>query len=167
MATRYGLTRYRPFGGLMPREREVDRFLGHALRWFDWPTYVGRAPALEREFFAPVELMERDGQHVIKMELPGVEMADVDISISDGVLTVRGEKKHEEEVEEGGLYRSERTYGSFRRSIAVPERLDESKVSATLDNGVLELTLPKAAEKQEHKIEVKSKAKLAKGKAGK
>jgi HSP20 family protein len=161
MANRYGLTRYRPFGGLMPFDREMDRFLGHALRWFDWPTYTWRTPALEQEFFAPVELVERDGQTVVKMELPGVEMSDIDITVKDGVLTVKGEKRHEEEVEEGGVYRSERSYGGFSRSIGIPEGLDEAKIAASFDNGVLELVLPRteAVETKEHKVPVKAKAK--------
>jgi len=159
MAIRYGLTRYNPFRGLMPLEREMDRFLGHSLGWFDWPAYVWRMPLPDHEFFAPMEVLERDGQTVIRMEVPGVNAEDVNISIADGVLTVTGEKKHEEEVEEGGVHRTERSYGSFRRSIAVPESLDEGKVKATLDDGVLELLLPKAAEKQEHKVPIAAKAK--------
>jgi HSP20 family protein len=159
MAIRYGLTRYNPFRGLMPLEREMDRFFGHSLGWSDWPVYVWRTPLTDQEFFAPLEVLERDGQTVIRMELPGVDAEDVDISISDGVLTVTGEKKHEEEVEEGGVHRTERSYGSFSRSISVPEGLDEGKVSATLDNGVLELLLPRAAEKQEHKVPIAAKTK--------
>lgn len=159
MAERFGLARWRLFGGLIPLEREMDRFLGHSLRWFDWPMYAWRhTPLLEREYFAPTELLERGGHTVVKMELPGVGMEDVDISIADGVLTVKGEKKHEEEVKEGDYYRSERTYGSFYRTLPVPEGIDTSKISATFDNGVLEVLLPKTGEKQEHKVPVKAKA---------
>ena len=161
MAIRYGLTRYNPFRALMPLEREMDRFFGHSLGWLDWPVYVWQTPLTGREFFAPMEVIERDGQTVLCMELPGVNAEDVDISISDGVLTVTGEKKHEEDVEEGGVHRTERSYGSFRRSMAVPEGLDESNVKATLDDGVLELLLPKAAEKQEHRVPISAKAKSA------
>ena len=159
MAIRYGLTRYNPFRGLMPLEREVDRFFGHSRGWFDWPVYVWRTPLMDQEFFAPMEVLERDGHTVVRMELPGVNAEDVNISIADGVLTVTGEKKHEEEVEEGGVHRTERSYGSFSRAIAVPEGLDEGKVKATLDEGVLELVLPRAAEKQEHKVPIAAKAK--------
>ncbi len=167
MTGRFGLARYRPYSAESPMERTWDRFLGHSWRWYDWPTYAWRTPASEETYTAPVELMERDGQHVIRMELPGVEMSDINISITEGVLTVKGEKKHEEEVKEGGFYRSERSYGSFCRSMSVPEGLDESKVSATLDNGILEVLLPKPAEKLEHTVTVKPKAKLMKGKTEK
>ncbi len=144
----------------------MDRFLGNTGRWLDWPQYNWhRQPGLEREYFAPMEILERDGQTAVKLELPGVELEDIDLSLTDGVLTIMGEKKHEEEVAEGDYYRSERTYGSFRRALAVPKGIDEGTITATYDSGVLEVLLPKAAEKQEQKVEVK--AKEAKGKKAK
>ena len=166
MAERFALTRRNPFRELYLREREMDRFLGHTSRWFNWPLYLWhRQPIVEQSYFAPMEVYERDGQTVVKLELPGVEMEDIDISLSDGALTIEGEKKHEGEVTEGGYYRSQRTYGSFRRTLAVPTGIDESKISATYESGVLEVLLPKAEETQEHKVEVKAKA--AKGKKAK
>ena len=132
MAERFGLTRWSPFRELSLWDREMDRFFGHTGRWFDWPVYTWRRPlALGREYFAPMEVLERDGQTVVKLELPGMESEDIDISLADGVLTIKGEKKHEEEVTEGDYYRSERTYGSFRRTLAVPTGIDEGKITAT------------------------------------
>ena len=166
MATRFALTRRNPFRELSPWDREMDRFLGHTARWFEWPQYSGqRQSGPEREYFAPMEILERDGQTVVKLELPGVGLEDIDISLTDGMLTIKGEKKHEEEVAEGDYYRSERTYGSFRRAFAVPKGIDEGTITATYDSGVLEVLLPKAEEKQEQKVEVK--AKEAKGKKAK
>jgi HSP20 family protein len=158
MVERFALTRRSPLRRLTLWEREMDRFLGHRARWFDWPAYTWRRmPALEREYFAPMEVFERDGQTVVKLELPGVELENIDISLTNGLLTIKGEKKHEEEVTEGDYYRSERTYGSFRRTLAVPAGIDGSKISATYEGGVLELMLP-AGETQEHKVEVTAKA---------
>jgi len=158
MADRFALTRWDPVRGLTPLEREVDRLLGDTLRWFDWPLYFRRWPlTLEHEYFAPIEVFDRDGHTVVKLEVPGVEVKDIDISLADGVLTIKGEKKHEEEIKEEDYYHSERSYGSFRRTLLVPKGIDESKISATFDSGVLELSLPKVEEKPEHKVKVKPK----------
>jgi HSP20 family molecular chaperone IbpA len=75
-------------------------------------------------------------------------MEDIDISVSDGLLTIKGEKKAEKEVKEEDRYCSERVYGSFRRTLSVPRDLDESNIHATYDNGVLEVLLPKAEQKK-------------------
>jgi HSP20 family protein len=139
--------------------REVDTFFGGGLSWFDWPVYIwGRPLTIEPEYLAPTEVFDRDGETVVKMELPGMEMNDIDISVADGVLTVKGEKKHEEETKEKDYYLSERTYGAFSRSIAVPKDLEASDIGATYHNGVLEISLPKPAEKKAKKVEVKAKS---------
>jgi HSP20 family protein len=118
---------------------------------------------MEREYFAPIEVFERDGQTVIRLEVRGVEMKDIDISLVDGMLTIKGEKRHEREIEEENYYHSERSYGSFHRTLLVPKGIEEGKISATYDSGVLEVLLPKFEEKPEHKVKVKAKrAKKAK-----
>lgn len=145
-------------GALGRLAREVDTFFG-GFSWFDWPVYVwGRPLTIETERLAPTKIVDHDGETVVKMELPGMEMKDIDISVADGVLTVKGEKKHEEETKEKDCYYSERTYGTFCRSIAVPKDLESSAVSATYRDGVLELSLPKVAAKKAHKVEIKAKS---------
>jgi HSP20 family protein len=91
------------------------------------------------------------------LEVPGVEMKDIDISLADGRLTIKGEKKHEEEIKEEDYYHSERSYGSFHRTLSVPRGIEEGKISATYDSGVLEVSLPKVEEKQAQKVEIKAK----------
>ena len=159
MAAKFGLTRWEPFRGLTPLEREVDRFFGgDPLKWFDWPHYFWRQPLVpEGVYVAPMEVFERDGQTVVRLEVPGVEMKDIDISLADGRLTVRGEKKQEEEIKEEHYYHSERSYGSFHRTLLVPKGIDEGKILATYDSGVLEVSLPKVEEKQAQKVEIKAK----------
>jgi HSP20 family protein len=138
----------------------TDRYVAPGWLWHDWPALRINWPSVfEGEFLAPVEVFDRDGHTVVKMELPGVTMEDIDISLADGVLTIKGEKKYKEETEEQDYYRCETSYGSFHRRFAVPQGLDGSKISATYDNGVLEVLLPKVEEQQEHKVEVKAKAK--------
>jgi HSP20 family protein len=96
-------------------------------------------------------VVTEDGDLVIKAELPGVKQEDVDITLQDNVLTVSGQRKTEQEEERGGYYVRERQYGSFSRSLTVPEGVDESKIHARYENGVLEVTVEGAAQVQEPK----------------
>jgi len=93
-------------------------------------------------------------------------MEDIDISVSDGTLTIKGEKKQEGEIKEQNYYCCERSYGSFRRALSVPAGIDTDKIAASYDDGVLEVTLPKAEETTVKKIEAKAKPQ-AKAKAKK
>jgi HSP20 family protein len=164
MFERYALIRREPFTEIVPFETEVDRFLGNALSIFDSPTYVPGTFILERPLLAPMEVFDSDGNTVVRLELPGMTMDDIDISVSDGLLTIKGEKKVEEEIKEEDRYCSERVYGSFRRTLSVPKDMDENNIHATFDNGVLEVLLPKVEKKKERKArKVKVQARKAKG----
>ncbi|MFO1190106.1 MAG: Hsp20/alpha crystallin family protein [Alphaproteobacteria bacterium] len=105
-----------------------------------------------------VDVAETDMNYEITAELPGLDEKDVDVSLSDGVLTIRGEKKTEAEEKKKDYYRVERSYGSFQRSFALPDSINEDKITATFEKGVLKLTLPKTAEaqKKQRKIEIKA-----------
>jgi HSP20 family protein len=98
-----------------------------------------------------IDVVTKDSDLVIRAELPGVKQEDVDITLENNVLTVSGERKAEQEEERGGYHVRERRYGSFSRSLALPEGLDESKIHARYDNGVLEVTVEGAAAVQEPK----------------
>ncbi len=161
MFERFALIRREPFIEVAPFETEVDRFLGNALGLFDLPIYLGRPLITEHELLAPMEVFDSNGNTVVRLELPGMTMEDIDISVSDGLLTIKGEKKEEKESKEEDCYCSERVYGSFRRTLSVPKDLDESKIHATYDNGVLEVLLPKVEEKKGRKVKVQ--ARKAKG----
>ena len=82
----------------------------------------------------------------IKVELPGMDKDDVDVTLSSGVLTIRGEKKREEEEKGNDFYRKERSFGSFRRSLPVRTEVDEGKIAARFDKGILYIELPKTEE---------------------
>jgi HSP20 family protein len=84
----------------------------------------------------------------VKVELPGMDKDDVDVTLSSGVLTIRGEKKREEEEKGNNFYRKERAFGSFRRTLPVPVDVDEAKVEAKFEKGILYIELPKTAEAQ-------------------
>jgi HSP20 family protein len=103
------------------------------------------------EWAPAIDVVTEDGDLVIRAELPGVKQEDVDITLHNNVLTISGERKAEQEEERGGYYVRERRYGSFSRSLTVPEGVDESKIHARYENGVLEVTVEGAAEVQEPK----------------
>jgi HSP20 family protein len=145
-----------PFGFAQAMSREMDRLFGG----YD----AGAAPggalqggalqggALQRgaqpgargpAHWAPqMELFQRGNELVVRADLPGLTPDDVEIEIDDGVLTISGERRQTAEDRQEGFYRSERSYGSFSRSIPLPEGVDEDAVGARFDHGVLEVTVP-------------------------
>ena len=98
-----------------------------------------------------LDVLHEDGDVVVRAELPGVKPEDVDITLSRGVLTISGQRKAETEQQGQGYYVRERRYGSFRRSMVLPEGIDESKINARYENGVLEVRIAGAAAVQEPK----------------
>lgn len=117
----------------------------------DWPSGAWS--------FAPaIDLVEKDKGYEITAELPGLEDKDIDIKVSNGVITIKGEKSDEKEEREKEYYVSERRYGSFQRSFSLPSGVDADKIEATFGKGVLTVSLPKSAEakKQEKKIGIKA-----------
>jgi len=93
-----------------------------------------------------IDVVEKDDQLVITAELPGIEEDEVEVTLDQGVLTIRGEKKSEEKREEGRAVISERRYGSFERRLALPEGIDEDKCRASFDKGVLTINLERQAD---------------------
>lgn len=104
-----------------------------------------------------VDVSETDQEYEVKAELPGVEEKDVDVSLANNVLTIRGEKKSEREEKRKDYYLSERSFGSFRRDIPLGTDVDEDEVEARFDKGVLTIRLPKSPQAQAmaRRIEVK------------
>lgn len=92
------------------------------------------------------DLSESDDGLEVTAELPGLDEKDIDVTLADGVLTIKGEKKAESETKKKDYHLSERSYGSFARSFRVPDSVDEAKVKAAFEKGVLSVTLPKQAE---------------------
>ena len=139
-----------PWGDL---DRMFDDFLGRRLRSF-WPERWWPTPM---EITTPVvDLYEEKDDIVVKAELPGMEKDNIEVNLSDNRLTIKGEKKKEEEVKKEGYYRSERSYGSFIRTLELPSEVQTDKVKAAFKNGVLEIRLPKTeeAKKKETKVKV-------------
>ena len=112
-----------------------------------------------------MDLVEVDDHFVLKADLPGLSEGDVSIEVNDNVLTVAGERKSEHESRERGFYRVERAYGSFRRTLTLPEGVDADAISAKFDRGVLEVSIPKPAERKPRKIEIAGAAPAIEGEA--
>jgi HSP20 family protein len=128
------LTRWSPWQEL----ENMNRQLSHLLD--DSPlSTLGTA-----EQWAPhVDIRETDDALLVQAELPGIDKKDVHLEVKDGVLTLSGERRYEKDVKEENVHRVERAYGSFSRSFSLPTNIDTGKVDANMENGVLEVRLPK------------------------
>ncbi len=154
---------YHPFEAM---RREMDRlFEGMTRGWPRWeelePTrLLGRAGERASLMVVPrTDVSENGKAYSVSLELPGMEDKDVEISVADNIITISGEKKSEREEKKENYYLSERSFGSFRRSFPVPADVAADKITASVDKGVLTVTLPKASESKSktRKIAVKSK----------
>ena len=105
-----------------------------------------------------IEISETDKAIEVTAEMPGLERKDVEISVDDDTLTIRGEKKVEENQKDKNVQLSERSYGVFVRVLQLPPGIDPASVQATMSNGILKLTIPKPAKSEPKKIEVKEAA---------
>lgn len=137
---------------------EMDRMLERFEQgWPGLPNLIARG--LGREgMFPDVDVHESEKEIMIEVDLPGVEEKDVSVTMANGVLTIKGEKKSEREQKEENYRVAERSYGSFQRSLTLPETIDENQIEAKFDKGVLKITAQKKPEavKAEKKIEIKS-----------
>ena len=150
-----GLIPGRPFRDLEETERRFDDVFG----WPSLPAVWRRIPTMEMGWAPAIDVFEKDGKFVVKAELPGMKEEDIDISVVGNTLTIKGERKTESEVKEDDYYYCERSYGSFSRSIEVPSNVDTQKIEANYEDGVLEISLPKASEAKPNKISVSAKKK--------
>jgi len=107
------------------------------------------------EWAPAFDILENEKEYVITAELPGMDIKDVDITLSEGVLSVKGEKKQEKEDKGEDYHMIERHYGSFHRSFRLPGRVETDKIDANYKDGLLKLTLPKAEGSETTKIKVK------------
>jgi len=131
-------------------QREIDRLFDDFGRGLAAP--AGSGPAA---LIPDIEVAETDKQIEVTVELPGLERKDVDISLEGNTLTIRAEKKAETEQKDKNVQLSERSYGMFLRVLELPVTVDPSAVQATMSNGVLKISIPKPAQSQPKKIEVK------------
>ncbi|HUH13019.1 MAG TPA: Hsp20/alpha crystallin family protein, partial [Longimicrobiales bacterium] len=131
-----------PLDLLLDMRRQVDSMVG------GWNEGVTDAPV----FRIPADVVETDNQIRFQLEVPGMKPEDVSVTLENGVLTISGEKKVEQEEGEGEYRLFERRYGRFERSFRVPQNIVQDDVSARYDNGLLLVTLPKAEEAKPRRI---------------
>jgi HSP20 family protein len=137
-----------PGFGLFGLHREIDRLFSELAQGAG----ANGGPA---KLIPKIDIAETDKAIEVSAEMPGLERKDIDISIEDDSLTIRGEKKIEEDQKDKNVRHSERTYGVFMRVLQLPSGVDPSSVEATMSNGVLKITIPKSAKPEPKKIEVK------------
>jgi len=154
--------RWHPFESL---HREIDRLFddfGLSFRWPSGRSLFATEPLFRREMTWPkmpaVDVIESEKAYEITADLPGMDEKNIEIKVTDGVLTMKGEKQEEKEEKKKDYYLQERGFGSFQRSFELPESVDLDKIEASFKKGVLIVKLPKKAEAQKpaKKIEVKA-----------
>jgi HSP20 family protein len=144
------LTIWRPFRELERMRREMDRL---------WDSFFEERPRRRveevGEWLPSLDLSETKNDLVVKAELPGIDPKDIDISLANDVLTIKGEKKQEREEKEEDYHLIERSYGAFTRSIRLPREVQSDKINASYKNGILRVTLPKSEEAKKKEIKIK------------
>ena len=147
------IVRWEPFRDLLAIQDRMNRIFDESFRGMNRP---GEDDWALGGTWAPlVDIYEREGNIELKAELPGIDPKDVDVRVENNVLTLRGERKVDREVNRESYHRVERTYGSFSRSFTLPSVVDTEKIKAEYRDGVLHLTLPKKEEAKPRKISIK------------
>lgn len=152
------IERWRPFGTMERWHpfRQLSEMQAEMNRLFDNVFGSPAATASER-FWAPIcDMWETKDDVVVALDLPGVNEKDVSVSITGDLLSVKGERRHQQEVSEDGYHRLERAYGRFERAIQLPVPCQPDKVKATYRDGVLTVTLPKAEQVRAKEIKVEA-----------
>lgn len=134
----------RTLGRLEEMDRMFDQFFRHGWRpWqhLEWPSFPQLSlPELKEP---KIDVVDRETEVLVKAEVPGVEKKDLDISVSDSTVTIKGSSRREEKEERGDYYRREISTGSFSRTVTLPAEVDGSRAKASFSDGILELTIPK------------------------
>ncbi len=143
------IVRWEPFRELATLQNEVNRLFNTA---FDAP--AGGNGATLRRWMPAMDLVETADHFVLRADLPGMSEGDVNIEVEDRVLTISGERKAEHESTKEGYHRVERAFGSFARSLTLPDGVDPEAVEASFDRGVLEVRIPKPEQRKPRKISI-------------
>ena len=148
-----------PWEAMERRMEEMERafedfFPTPWTKGFRFPS-LWKGKGLSMEGLSPkVDIIDRDDQVVVRAEVPGIDKDNLDVSVTENTITLKGETKKEEKEEKGNFYRSEISRGSFQRTFALPCDVDGSKAKAEFKNGVLELSLPKVTKSKRHSVKI-------------
>jgi HSP20 family protein len=141
------LIRWEPGRELTSLQSEMNRLFNG---FFD----TGSGPGALRQWAPAMDLVETDDHFLLRADLPGLDEDDVSIEFQDNVLTLSGERKSEHEESREGYHRVERAHGSFARTLTLPEGVDADAIEAAFDRGVLEVRIPRPAERKPRRVQI-------------
>lgn len=144
------LTRWDPIREMSTMRNTLDRLFNERL--FDMPLMWERNP---ESMSLALDVAEETDKYIVKASVPGVKPEEVEITVTDNVLTIKGETKEDTEIKEENYHLRERRYGSFMRSVTLPAPVNADKIEAVHENGVITLTLPKSESVKPKKIELR------------
>ena len=144
------LAAWSPLNRLASLREEMNRILDGSLAAF-----AGGGTGLFAGWNPPVDVFQDKDNVFVKVELPGMKKEEIDITFQDGMLTICGERRQQAESQEGEVYRSERFFGKFHRTMSMPAKVDAEKIQASYQDGILTVQLPKSPEAKAKQIEVK------------
>jgi HSP20 family protein len=143
-----GLTVWPGFGRLSDLREEIDR-------WFDLPfSEWAQGTQVLSGWHPALDMFETKDNLVVRVELPGMKREEIEVSLHDGCLSIAGERKHEDKNKDSEVYRAERFYGRFQRTVTLPTAVAADKVHAAYKDGILTITLPKTEEAKPKQIDV-------------
>ena len=145
------IVKYNPFRELRTMQDQMNRMLDMA-----WNREFGEE-LKEGVWQPPVDIYEDEDSVVIKAEVPDVDQKDIEVRIENNTLTLKGERKHSSEIKKENYYRVERYFGQFQRSFSLPQSINQDKVQASCEKGILTITLPKREEVKPKQISVEVK----------
>ncbi len=147
----FGLIPWRERKELDTFRREMDRIFE---RFLSWSPFEREVTVLS--WYPSVDVSETPTDVIVKAEIPGVDPKDIEVTLCGDTLTIKGERKKEEEHKDENYHRIERSYGAFTRTISLPAEVDQDKAEAVYKDGILKLTLPKLKAEAAKKVEIKT-----------
>jgi HSP20 family protein len=149
------IIRWEPAAEVNTIQNEMNRLFN---TFFDHPTQTGRSDGTSRRWLPPMDLVESADDYVLRADLPGLADGDVNVQLEDNVLTISGERKARRDQQQEGYHRLERAFGSFTRSLTLPDGVDPDGVDAEFDRGVLEIRIPKPEQKKPRSVQINLRA---------
>lgn len=144
------ITRWDPFRDLLDLQGEMTRLFGRA--------YGDKGGEARTTWAPPIDIYETPEAYRIVAELPGFGPNDVDVTVNEGTLTIKGERKFYDEANQENFHRVERRFGAFQRIVSLPQQVQADKVEAGFDKGVLTVSIPKAEQAKPRRIEIKAQS---------
>lgn len=143
--------------GMRSLFEEMDRMMGDSWGWPFRMRPFARSLRSAYEWMPDTDIFERDGKIVVRADLPGMKRDDIDVSVQDDTLILRGHREEEKQIDGDNYYGSERATGRFYRAIALPDGVGPDEIEALYQDGVLEITFPKGEAQESRKVQIEVK----------